>query len=47
MLALQGMLKLLNIETGLERLSEVEFGVAFILILFLTEEPKDMGNIND
>ena len=41
------MLKLLNIETGLERLSEVEFGVAFLLILFLTEEPKDMGTLDD
>ena len=40
----QGMLKLLNIETGLERLSEVEFAVAFLLVLFLTEEPKNVGS---
>lgn len=40
-LALQGALALLDIETGVETLSEVEAGAAFLIMLFLTSaEPK-------
>ena len=38
---LQGALALLDIETGVESLSEVEAGAAFFIMLFLTAaEPK-------
>ena len=38
---LQGALALLDIETGVESLSEVEAGAAFLIMLFLTAaEPK-------
>ena len=37
----QGALALLDIETGVETLSEVEAGAAFLIMLFLTSaEPK-------
>lgn len=38
---MQGALALLDIETGVESLSEVEAGAAFIIMLFLTAaEPR-------
>ena len=40
LLAKQGLLGLLNIQTGVEQLSEVEFGLTFLFILFLTEDPE-------
>ena len=41
LLHLQGALALLDVETGVESLSEVEAGAAFLIMLFLTSaEPK-------
>ncbi len=38
---MQGALALLDIETGVESLSEVEAGAAFLIMLFLTAaEPR-------
>ncbi len=38
---LQGALALLDIETGVETLSEIEAGAAFLIMLFLTAaEPR-------
>lgn len=39
-LGLQGALALLNIETGVESISEVEAGIAFLVMLVLTEDLK-------
>lgn len=36
----QGALALLNIETGIETLPEIEAIVAFLVVLFLTEDVK-------
>jgi hypothetical protein len=36
----QGALALLNIETGVESISEVEAGIAFLVMLLLTEDVK-------
>ena len=37
---MQGLLALLNVQTGVEQLSEIEFGLTFLFILFLTEDPE-------
>ena len=36
--AVQGLLKLMNVQTGIEQISEIEFGLTFLFILFLTED---------
>ena len=40
---MQGLLKLLNVETGVEQLTLEEFGLTWLLVLFLTEDPEKSG----
>ena len=42
--ATQGLLKLLNVQTGIEQISEIEFALTFLFILFLTEDFTKSSN---